>query len=191
MDAIRPSELTVPERVQRLIPPPPPGFNTEMTWIDGSGGTAFDAVTLAGGLATEVIGYLLNRERAARLVLFQASDANALSLDEVLGTIISRTWGAPTPALSAERAVLRASQRAALDVMLDLAGDKTAMPDVRAQAVYQVQQLDKRIAAFAAGSDVAVRAHNAAARRDIARFLSGDDVPESRPRYPVITLPWP
>ncbi len=191
MDAIRPSELTVPERVQRLIPPPPPGFNTDMRWIDGSGGPAFDAVTLAGGLATEVIGYLLNRERAARLVLFQASDASALSLDEVLETILRRTWGAPAPASSAERAVLRASQRAALDVLLDLAGDKAAMPDVRAAAVYHVRQLDARIAASAAGTDAAVRAHNATARRDITRFLSGDDVPESRPRYPVITLPWP
>ena len=68
----------MPERVQQLIPPPPPGFNTDMTWIEGYGGTAFDAVTLAGGLATEVIGYLLDRERAARVVLFQARDANAL-----------------------------------------------------------------------------------------------------------------
>ena len=59
-DAIQPSELTVPERVQKMIPPAPPGFNADMTWIDSNGGTTFDAVTLAGGLATEVI------ERSAR-----------------------------------------------------------------------------------------------------------------------------
>jgi len=86
LDALKPSELTVPERVMAMIPPPPPGFNTDLTWIDGGGGTAFDQVTLAGGLANEVIGYLLQRERAARLVIFQARDANALGLDEVLGT---------------------------------------------------------------------------------------------------------
>ena len=109
----------------------------------------------------------------------------------MLGTIVSKTWGASAPASSAERAALRASQRAALDLILDLGGDKAAMPDVRAQALYHIRQLDQRIAAMSSVTDAAARAHNAAARRDIARFLSGDDVPESRPRYPVITLPWP
>ena len=173
-----------------MIPPAPPGFNADMTWIDSNGGTTFDAVTLAGGLATEVIGYLLDRERAARLVLFQASDANALGLDEVLATIVRRTWGAPVPASSAERAVLRASQRAALDAMLDLAGDKGVMPDVRAAAHYHLKQLDARLAS-APGTDAPARAHVASARHDIASLMAGTDVPASRPRYPVIVLPWP
>ncbi|MCC6245887.1 MAG: zinc-dependent metalloprotease [Gemmatimonadaceae bacterium] len=190
LDALRPSELTVPERVQAMIPPPPPGFNTDMTWIDGYGGTAFDAVTLAGGLATEVIGYLLHRERAARLVLFQARDASALGLDEVLGTIVRRTWLAPAPANSAEKAVQRATQRAVIDAMLDLAGDKAALPDVRAQTLMHIRQLDARLATMGTG-DAAQRAHVALARRDIARLIAGEDDPALRPRYAVITLPWP
>jgi Met-zincin/Domain of unknown function (DUF5117) len=190
LDALRPSELTVPERVQAMMPPPPPGFNNDMMWIEGGGGTAFDQVTLAGGLATEVIGYLLHRERAARLVLFQARDANALGLDEVLGTIVRRTWGATVPTSSAERAVQRATQRAVVDALLDLAGDKAALPDVRAQALMHIRQLDARLVA-APGTEAAARAHVAAARRDIARFLTGDDDPALRPRYAVITLPWP
>ncbi len=190
LDALKPSELTVPERVQKLMPPPPPGFNTDQTWIDGSGGTEFDALTLAGGLANEVTGYLLQRERAARLVLQQARDANQLSLDEVLSTIVSRTWGASVPASSAEKAVQRATQRATLDNLLDLAGDKAAMPDVRAQTLAQLKALDARLATTA-GYDAASRAHITAARRDIAKFLAGEDVPANRPRFPVITLPWP
>jgi len=74
--------------------------------------------------------------------------------------------------------------------MLDLAGDRQALPDVRAQAASHVRQLDQRLSS-APGTDAAARAHVAAARRDIARFVAGDDTPESRPRYPVITLPWP
>ncbi|MBU6367761.1 MAG: zinc-dependent metalloprotease, partial [Gemmatimonadetes bacterium] len=191
LDALAPAELTVPERVQRLMVPPAPGFNTDMMWIDGGGGTMFDAVTLAGGLANEVVGYLLHRERAARLVLQQARDAGQLSLDEVLGTIVRRLWAAPA-ATPSERAVQRAAQRAALDVMLDLAGDRQALPDVRAQVQAQLRALDARLASPAAGAaDAAARAHGAAMRRDIARFLAGDDVPAERPRYPVITLPWP
>lgn len=190
LDALKPSELTVPDRVIAMIPPPPPGFNTDMTWIDSNAGTAFDPVTLAGGLATEVIGYLLHPDRAARLVLFQARDAKQLGLDEVMRAIVQRTWGSAAPASSAERAVWRASQRAALDAILDLAENAKVMPDVRAHAVAQLKQLDAQLAGMA-GVDAASRAHIVAARHDIARFQDGSDTPASRPRFPVITLPWP
>lgn len=190
LDAIQPRELVVPERIIAMIPPAPPGFNTEFSWIGSAGGTAFDPITLAGGLATEVIAGLLDRDRAARLVLFQARQSNALSLDQVIDAIVRRTWGVATPTSVAERAVLRAAQRAALDQLLDLAGDIRAMPDVRAQAYAAVRQLDAQLGAPALHT-APERAHIALARRDIARFMAGDDVPAQRPRYPVITLPWP
>ena len=190
LDAIQPRELTVPERVAAMIPPPPPGFNTEFTWIDGAGGTTFDPVTLAGGLATEVIAGLLDRDRAARLVLFEARNPSALTLNDVLTAIVQRTWGVALPANVSERAVLRASQRAALDELLDLAGDTRALPDVRAQAYDAVGRLDARLAAMQLTA-APERAHVAQARRDIARFMAGDDDPAKRPRYPVLVLPWP
>jgi hypothetical protein len=190
LDEIAPARLTVPARVQRLIPPPPPGFNTDQTWIDGSGGTAFDAITLGGGLATEVLGYILDRERAARLVLFAANDPKALTLHEVMTAVTARTWGVALPVAGDERAMLRASQRAALDIMLDLAGDARALPDVRAAAVHQLTLLDTRLQRTVTADD-AQRAHMVAARHDLAQFFAGNDRPADRPRFPVITLPWP
>ena len=190
LDAIAPRELTVPEKVQRLIPPPPPGFNTDQTWINGSGDTMLDVITLGGGLATEVIGYILDRDRAARLVHTAANDAKTLTLTEVTDAIVQRTWGATLPANPSERAMLRASQRAALDVLLDLGGDARALPDVRAAAVQALKQIDTRLAK-AVTADGAQRAHSETARVDLARFFAGDDVPAKRPRYPVIVLPWP
>ncbi len=189
LDALKPSELAVPTRIAAMIPPSPPGMGGEMTWIGSNAGTAFDAVTLAGGLATEVLSGLLDASRAARLVTFSARDANALSLDETINTILSRTWGAtesaPTLAVYA-----RATQRAALDALLDLAGDTSAMPEVRAIAAHHLAQLDARLAG-APGAVGADAAHRSSARRDIARFMAGDDDPAKRTRYPVITLPWP
>jgi hypothetical protein len=190
LDAIAPKELTVPEKVQRLIPPPPPGFNTDQTWIEGSGETMFDAITLGGGLATEVIGYILDRERAARLVHTAASDAKALTLSEVTDAIVRRTWGAALPANPAERAMLRASQRAALDMLLDLAGDGRALPDVRAAAMHELRKLETRLARAIVTDDMQ-RAHIETARVDLDRFFDGDDQPTRRPRFPVIVLPWP
>jgi hypothetical protein len=123
-------------------------------------------------------------------VLFAARDANQVTLDEVMRTIVARIWGAPVPMLPAERAVQRASQRAMLDVLLDLAGDTRAMPDVRSAAIAQVKQLRSRLAATA-GRDAAGTAHIVGAVHDIDRFLSGGDKPELRPRFPVLVLPWP
>lgn len=149
-----------------------------------------DAITLGGGLATEVIGYILDRERAARLVHTAASDAKALTLPEVTDAVVRRTWGAPLPASSAERAMLRASQRAALDILLDLAGDGRALPDVRAAAMHELRKLETRLARVITTDDMQ-RAHVDAARVDLDRFFDGDDQPTRRPRFPVIVLPWP
>lgn len=191
LNAIKPSELTVPERVQKLIPPAPPGFSMDNIWARGSGGTEFDAISLAGGLATEVIGYLLDQDRTARLVLQAARDPQQLTLDEVLGTIVNRTWGLAAPSSADERAVLRASQRAALDAILDIAGDAKVMPDVRAAATAQLKSLQNRLASINVSGDAAASAHVVTAQADIQRFFDGGDKPELRPRYPIITLPWP
>ncbi len=189
LDALRPAELAVPTRISAMIPPSPPGMSSEMTWIGGNTGTAFDPVTLAGGLATEVMNGLLDAQRAARLVVFHGQDANALSLDEVLKTIVARTWGAEQVAVPLQM-YQRAAQRAMLDALLDLAGDTRAMPEVRAVALHHLTQLDARIGELSSATG-AVAAHRESARRDIARALDGRDDPGARTRFPVITLPWP
>lgn len=189
LDAIQPSELAVPQRIISMIPPSPPGMGGDMTWIGSSAGTAFDAVTLAGGLATEVVDGILERGRAGRLVLFQAQDDQALGLSETIRTLLQRTWDAPRVS-AALQVYQRAAQRATLDALLDLAGDTRAMPEVRAIAQYQVAQLGERLAVPAQGRD-AEMAHRDAARRDIQSFLDGDDDPAQRTRFPVLELPWP
>ncbi len=189
LEAISPSELEVPARISAMIPPSPPGMSGEMTWIDGSAGTAFDPLTLAGGLATEVVNGLLDPQRAARLVVLSMQDANALTLDEVVRTTLDRTWGLPAPT-PARAAYQRVAQRAALDALLDLAGNTRAMPDVRAVASAHLLRLHGQLIAGPAGTD-ANSAHRAAAARDIQRFVDGADDPTRRTRFPVLILPWP
>jgi hypothetical protein len=64
------------------------------------------------------------------------------------------------------------------------------MPDVRAAAITHLRQLQQRLPAVVT-VDAAMNAHVVAARHDLERFFAGNDRPELRPRYPVITLPWP
>ena len=190
LDALEPAALAVPERVQALIPPILPGGDPQFVWIGSAGGTAFDEISLAGGLATEVIEGLMHRARLARVVLFRARDAQNPTLDEVIQTIVDRSWGAPVSDDPHVQSLRRTVQRVVLNTLLDRAGDKDALPDVRAVTAMHLEQLDQRIAAMAGGSP-ADRALRAAARREIARALEGEDDPATRTRFDVLPLPWP
>ncbi len=190
LDALEPAALAVPERVMALIPPRPYGGDGTFEWIGSAGGTSFDQISLAGGLATEVIEGILHRERAARVVQFSARNASVPSLDEVMGTVVARTWGvAPAPEPNAQ-ALRRTVQRVVLNTLLDRAGDPRALAEVRQAAEWHLQKLDARIANLNGGSP-ADQALRASARREIARYFEGNDDPEKRSRFTVIPLPWP
>ena len=74
--------------------------------------------------------------------------------------------------------------------MLDRAGDKQALPDVRAVTERHLRHLAERIQQASGGlyPDEALRLQ---ALQEIARYFDGDDDPTSRTRFPVLTLPWP
>ena len=190
LDALEPRELAVPERVMALIPPTPYGGDQMFEWIGSAGGPSFDQISLAGGLATEVIEGILQRERAARVVQFSARNASLPSLDDVMGTVVTRTWGAAPVAEPNAQALRRTVQRVVLNALLDLAGDQRALAEVRQAAEWQLRKLDERIAGMSGGS-AADQALRASARREIARYIEGGDDPTKRSRFQVIPLPWP
>jgi hypothetical protein len=101
--------------------------------------------------------------------------------------VVGATWGASGP--GADAPLRRVTQRAALDAMLDLAGSAAATADVRAAVEARLERLDATLAARA--GTAADRAHHATARRDIRRYLEGNDDRERRPRPAPIPLPWP
>lgn len=189
LDALEPASLAVPERVLAMIPPVPPGGDESMAWL-GYSGSAFDQISLAGGMATEVIENIFERDRAGRLVLFNARDGNHPSLDEVTRTVVERTWGAAPAANAGHQAIRRTTQQVVLNTLLDRAGDTQALGEVRAIMEMHLGALKTRLAATATGS-AADRALRGKAVRDITRYFEGQDDPKSRSRYAVIPLPWP
>ncbi|MBK6456146.1 MAG: zinc-dependent metalloprotease [Gemmatimonadetes bacterium] len=190
LDALEPAALAVPERVMKLIPPVPFGGDDALAWIGSAGGTSFDQISLAGGLATEVIEGIMHRERLARVAQFSARDASLPTLAQVLHGVVERTWGAAASGEPNDQALRRAVQRVVLNTLLDRAGDKQALADVRQGAEWELQQLDAAIAAMSGGAP-ADQALRASARREIARYFAGEDEPASRSRFQVIPLPWP
>lgn len=187
---LQPAALRIPDRVAALIPPVPPGYDADLTLIPTPAGTAFDPVATAHSLAQEIVDGLLHPERAARLVSFHARNPANPSLDEVLTGLVGATWGAAPVASSGDAAIRRVAQRAALDGMLDLAGNPAATPPVRAVVEHQLNRLRERLARPA---DVSPQeqGHRATGRRDIERYFEGRDDRARRPRPEPIRLPWP
>jgi hypothetical protein len=190
LDELEPAKLAVPSRIMALIPPVPAGGDAAIQWLESAGGTSFDQISLAGGLATEVIEGILDRERAARLVLFNARDAANPSLAEVIRTLVSRTWGAPESPNGGHQALRRAVRQVVLNTLLDRAGDRQALAEVRSICAMHLDLLKTRLSAMSGGSP-ADRAQRAAGIRDITRFVAGEDNPETRSRFTVVPLPWP
>ena len=103
---------------------------------------------------------------------------------------MDRTWGAAPSADGHAQSLRRTVQRVVLNTLLDRAGDKEALPDVRQVAELHLEQLDRRLAALTGGTP-ADRALRSAARREISRYFAGDDEPTQRSRFRVMPLPWP
>ena len=181
--AMQPEELAIPERVAALIPPPPFGYSGNAQSFASPGGGAFDPLAAAEGLSASIANGVLHRERAARLVSFHARNPAAPSLDEVIGRLVDGTWGAPASSNPRDAALRRVAQRAVLDRLIALAADRMAVPQARATAELHLSRLADRLRARRAG-DVAQRAHDEHAAREIRRFLERA-APPTEPTQPL------
>jgi hypothetical protein len=189
VEALEPRELRVRDAILTIIPPVPFGYDDDLLLVRSPSGTAFDPIALAHSLAQEIVDGLLDPRRAARVALFHARDTANLSLDELMTALVNASWGAAPASDAMDAALRRATQRAVVDGLLDLAGSREAMPDVRAAAESQLERLLARLDADAGRDEDP--AHRAAVSRDIERYLAGDDRPEQRPRPEPVRLPWP
>jgi hypothetical protein len=92
---LKPDELALPESVLGLIAPRPPGYPRTREHFRIRTYPSFDALAPAEAIADHVFDFLLNQERAARLVEFHARDARYPGLVEVIDRILASTWKKP------------------------------------------------------------------------------------------------
>jgi hypothetical protein len=188
--ALDPRQLEVPDRITTLIPPQPFGWDDGWMWsgetapIASDSGDVFNGLHVAHAMAQEIADGLLLPERMNRALAAHSADAAYPGPDEIIGALIDRTWG------EADGTIATAAQRAALDALLDLAGDARSAPAVRALAERRLAVLQESLERRRRG-DIIGQAHRETALRDIVRYFAGDDELELRPRPAPIPLPWP
>ena len=165
---LRPAELTVPKRVIDLIPPRPPGFGLHRELFPRTTGDTFDPLSPATVAADVTIGFVLQLDRAARMVAQHAVNPAAPGLEDVIDRLVAATFDAPTTT-GYEAAVRRAEERVLVDRVMWLA---VASPNsqVRAIASLKLSKLAARIKAAVAKTE-ADTAQRTLIAADIKRFL--------------------
>jgi uncharacterized protein DUF4953/uncharacterized protein DUF5117 len=174
MATLQPSELALPKNALLKIPPRPSGWGMHRELFARYTGDTFDPISPASIAADVTIGFLLQPDRAARMVAQHALDPTLPGLTDVTDMLRKATFGAATTT-PYEQELRRATGRALVERLMWLAGG-APMPEVRAEASAALSIIAG--SGFASGSD------NGAAMTlisaDIKRFLE-------RPMEPVRT----
>jgi hypothetical protein len=165
---LKPSELVVPKKVLGLIPPRPPGFGLHRELFPRTTGDGFDPLA-PGTIASDVtIGFVLQLDRAARIVAQHAVEPNLPGLEEVIDRLVKAAFDAAiTTPYEAE--VRRAEERVLVNRVTWLA-TASLNAQVRAVASLKLQRLAARLRSEAGKPEADVAQHTLLAA-DIKRFL--------------------
>jgi hypothetical protein len=166
--SLKPSELTIPKKILDSIPPRPPGFGVHRELFPRTTGEGFDPLS-PGAIAADVtIGFVLQPDRASRMVAQHAVDPTLPGLEEVIDRLVKATFDATT-ATPYEAEVRRAEERVLVDRLSGLAA-AAQNAQVRAVASLKLQRLAARLRANGTKTDADVAQHTLLAA-DIKRFL--------------------
>jgi hypothetical protein len=190
---LRPAELTVPKQVLDRIPPRPPGWGLHRELFPRTTGDTFDPLSPATVASDVTIGFVLQLDRASRMVAQHAVNPALPGLEDVIDRLTAATFDAPT-ATAYEAAVRRAEERVLIDRLMWLA---SAAPNsqVRAIASLKLSRLASRLKTAVAKTD-ADTAQRTLIAADIKRFLERPaevarmlPAPEAPPGAPIGDLP--
>ena len=140
LETIKPEALAVPESLLRLIPPRPAGFQRTREDFRIRTQPVFDALAPAEAIADHVSGFLLNPERAARLVQFHALDQRNPGLAEVIDKVFAATWKAPA-GTGYPGEIQHIVNVVVLSDLMALASSERASNQARAIASWKLEQL--------------------------------------------------
>ena len=140
MQTLTPDALALPDALISKIPPRPSGYPSSLENFSGNTGPTFDPIAAAEAAANITLSYLLNDERAARLIEYKARDANQPGFMAVVDQLIEKTW--KTPLVEGYKGELQVMvNNEVLKYLLALAANANAAKSVRGQALLKIEEL--------------------------------------------------
>jgi hypothetical protein len=150
LTTLKPSELSLPESLLRMIPPRPPMYERGREHFKIRTSPAFDALVPAEAAAQHTLQFLFTPARAARLVEFHARDAVNLGLEEVIDAVVNATWKSRHGEDYAGE-IGRVVDSVVLDDLMGLAMNERASQQVRAITALKIEELQFWLVAHANG----------------------------------------
>lgn len=171
---LKPSELSIPKRVLDAIPPRPPGFGRHRELFPRTTGSGFDPLSPAMVASDATIGFVLQLDRAARMVAQHAVDPTLPGLEEVIDRLAKAIFEAPV-ASPYEAEIRRVEERVFVDRLMWLATG-AGNAQVRAVASLKLSKLANRVRLPLVPGE-AEQAHRSLLSADIKRFLERPSEP--------------
>ena len=131
VDCIDPKVLMLPDKIVSLIPPRPAGYNDSRELFNKRTGLAFDALSPAETAADFPLSFLFNAERVSRMEQYAAN--GGLGVNEMMDTLIKRTWKAPRRT-GMEKLIQQQTEQVLLTYMLAVSVNNNASFQARADA---------------------------------------------------------
>ncbi len=183
MLTLEPKTLAVPEKLLSLIPPRPYGYSKNFReTFDGKTGLTFDPLAAAEASSDMTLRFLLQHERAARMIQYSARDNSLPGFDVVLDKVIDQTWKSKAPE-GFEGEVYRIVGGQVLAHMMKLVKNEKASGQVRATTALKVGELKSWIASrLPSEKDAKQKAHLGFALSLIEKFDNSYEAPI--PNYP-------
>lgn len=170
LNTLTPETLHMPDRIARLIPPRAYGYDRHRELFRGRTGLTFDPLAPVEAAATHTVSLILQHERAARLVEYNAADNKYPGLGEVLDQVLSASWKSKRAA-GAQAEVQRVVENVVLYHLMSLAANESALVQVRAIASSKVDELKNWLTQqLKTTRDANLRAHYSFALSQIKQF---------------------
>lgn len=151
MNTVSPDALVLPESLISKIPPRPSGYPGTIETFSGHTGPTFDPMAVAETAAATTLSYILDPERAARLIEYQARDARQPGFMPVIDKLLTSTWKAPV--LLGYRGELQTLvNNITLKYLLILAANTQSSESVRGQALLKINDLKHWMTAKVTGA---------------------------------------
>ncbi len=137
---ITPDFLALPEGLIEKIPPRPVGYPSSVETFGGHTGVTFDPLGAAETAASTTLGYMLDPDRAARLIEYQSRNSAQPGFMPMVDKLIEKTWKAPLqPGYKGELHIL--VNNLTLKYLLQLAANTRAGENVRGEALLKISEL--------------------------------------------------
>jgi len=143
MSTLSPDALSLPEKLIEKIPPRPDGaYPRTRELFKSRTGLTFDPMAAAESAAGTTIEFMLNPQRAERLVEYKSRDNTQPGLIPVLDKLVDQTWKAPQQT-GYKGELERLVNGLVLKQLLTLTADPQAAESVRGIALLEIDGLKK------------------------------------------------